>query len=59
MLPTPEQAEATAKLIGWLASPKALNLEIPRAWIGVADGSVRMGQVDGGEQRRPGIYAHH
>ena len=25
----------------------------------VADGRVRMGRVDGGDQRRPGVYAHH
>ena len=59
VLPTPEQAEATSKLIGWLASPKALGLDIPREWIGVDEGRVRMGRVDGGDQRRPGVYAHH
>jgi len=59
VLPTPEQAEATAKLIGWLASPKAVGLDIPRAWLGVVDGRVRMGRIEGGDQRRPGIYAHH
>ena len=59
VLPTPEQAEATAKLIGWLASPKAVGLDIPRAWLGVVDGRVRMGRIKGGDQRRPGIYAHH
>jgi hypothetical protein len=59
VLPTPEQAEATSKLLGWLASPKALGLDIPREWIGVDDGRVRMGRVDGGDQRRPGVYAHH
>ena len=59
VLPTPEQAEATSKLVGWLTSPKALGLGIPREWIGVDAGHVRMGRVHGGEQRRPGVYAHH
>ena len=59
VLPTPAQAEAVACLIGWLASPAAQGLDIPRRWFGVEAGRVRMGRVDGAEQRRPGIYAHH
>jgi len=59
VLPTPEQAEATAKLVGWLTSSRARGLAIPRAWLGVEDGHVHMGRVRGGDQRRPGVYAHH
>ena len=40
VLPTPEQAEATASLIGWLTSPKAGQLKIPRNWLGLRDGKL-------------------
>jgi hypothetical protein len=59
VLPTPEQAEAVALLVGWLTSPKARGLDIPRTWIGVEDERARMGRVHGADQRRPGVYAHH
>lgn len=59
VLPTPEQAEATARMIGWLASPKAIGLHIPRNWIGIQGGRIRMGRVDGADHPTAGIYAHH
>lgn len=59
VLPTPAQAEATALLVEWLTGPSAAGLSIPRSWRGIASGRVRMGRVDGGDQRRPGVYAHH
>jgi hypothetical protein len=59
VLPTPAQAEATAQLVEWLTSPAAEGLSIPRAWIGLAGGRLRMGVVPGADQRRPGVYAHH
>jgi len=60
ILPTPEQAEATSKLIAWLTSPDALGLNIPRSWIGAQrKGHVALGRVKGAEERAPGVYAHH
>jgi hypothetical protein len=59
VLPTPAQAEATAQLVAWLTSPAAEGLSIPRAWLGLSGGRLRMGAVNGADQRRPGVYAHH
>ncbi len=59
VLPTPAQAEATAQLLGWLTSPATEGLTIPRSWIGLSDGQLRLGRVPGADQRRPGVYAHH
>jgi len=59
VVPTPEQAEATAKLVGWLTSRDAEGLSIPRTWIGIDSEHLSMGRVAGADQRRPGIYAHH
>ncbi len=59
VLPTPARAEATAQLVAWLTSPAAEGLSIPRAWMGLSGGRLRMGVVPGADQRRPGVYAHH
>ncbi len=59
VVPTPEQAEATAKLVGWLTSPEAEGLTIPRTWIGLDGAMLALGRVPGADQRRPGVYAHH
>ena len=59
VLPTPEQAEATSRLVGWLTSPAAEGLSIPRTWIGLDGARLAMGRVEGADQRRPGVYAHH
>lgn len=58
VVPTPEQAEATAQLIGWLTSPAA-GLAILRTWLGLSRARLAMGPVTGTDVRRPGIYAHH
>jgi hypothetical protein len=58
VLPTPEQAEATALLVGWLTSPAAEGLSIPRTWRGLEGAHFAMGRVPGGDERRPGIWAH-
>jgi len=39
VLPTPAQAEATAKLASWIASPRADGLHVPRTWCGLDDGA--------------------
>lgn len=57
-LPTPEQAEATAKLVRWLTSSHADGLSIPRTWTGLDAGQLAMGRVPGADRRRPGVYAH-
>jgi len=58
VVPTPPQAEAVAQLTAWISSPAARGLAIPRTWIGAGGGQMTMGRVAGGDQRRPGIYAH-
>jgi len=58
VLPTPEQAEATARLVGWLTS-SAAGLSIPRTWRGLEGTRLAMGRVSDGDQRRPGVWAHH
>ncbi len=59
VVPTFEQVEATSKLIAWLTSDNANELQIPREWIGYTGGTLRMGRVAGADARRPGVYAHH
>jgi len=59
VLPTPEQAEATSRLVAWLTSPNAEGLCIPRCWVGLADGAMAMGRVPRARRSGPGIYAHH
>jgi hypothetical protein len=59
VVPTPEQAEATAQLVAWLTSPNADGLSIPRTWIGLEGTRLAMGRIADGDQRRPGIWAHH
>lgn len=59
VVPTPEQAEATARLVGWLTSPEATGLSIPRTWIGLDGARLAMGRIADGDDRRPGIWAHH
>ena len=59
VVPTPEQAEATARLIRWLTSPAAEGLSIQRNWIGLDGKRLAMGRISDGDQRRPGVWAHH
>jgi len=58
VVPTPQQAEAVAQLIGWTTSPAAAGLAIPRTWIGRSGSTLAMGRVTGADKLRPGIYAH-
>ncbi len=58
VLPTPDQAEATARLVGWLTSPAAEGLSIPGTWIGLTGSRLALGRIPGGDERRPGIWAH-
>ena len=59
VLPTPEQAEATSKLIAWLTTPERSGLRIPRSWIGQRGDRLHLGRVKEAKTRRPGVYAHH
>lgn len=58
VVPTPEQAEATSRLVEWLTSDKAIPLEIPRRWLAVKKTRLAMGRLLTGRLPRPGIYAH-
>jgi hypothetical protein len=58
VVPTPQQAEAVAQLIGWITSPAAAGLAIPRTWIGRSGSTLAMGRVTGADKLKPGIYAH-
>lgn len=58
VLPTPAQAEATAKLADWITSPNAAGLHVPRAWCGLDGARLSMGRIADGDTRRPGIWAH-
>lgn len=59
VVPTPEQAEATSRVVAWLTSPAAEGLCIPRCWVGLAQASLAMGRVPRSRRSTPGIYAHH
>ena len=59
VVPTPEQAEATSRLVAWLTSPEAEGLCIPRCWVGLSKETLAMGRVPRSRRRNPGIYAHH
>ena len=58
VLPTPAQAEATARLTAWITSARLGTLQVPRTWIGASGGSLSMSRVPDGDRARPGIYAH-
>jgi hypothetical protein len=58
VVPTPQQAEAVTRLIGWITSPAAAGLAIPRTWIGRSNSTIALGRVAGAERLNPGIYAH-
>lgn len=58
VVPTPEQAEATAQLVQLLTSGDLNGLAIPRVWRGLAGTKLAMSRTRDGEQRAPGIYAH-
>ncbi|MEE9554144.1 MAG: N-acetylmuramoyl-L-alanine amidase [candidate division Zixibacteria bacterium] len=58
VLPTIDQAEAVACLIGWITSPAARGLSVPGNWIGVTGNRISMSRVTDTDRARPGIYAH-
>ncbi len=58
VVPTPEQAEATAQLVLLLTSGDLEGLSIPRAWRGISGTRFAMSRISDGDHRVPGIYAH-
>jgi hypothetical protein len=56
VLPTPAQAEATATLVAWLASP-ASGLAVPSSWPGLADKALSLTRIPN-RALRPGVWAH-
>lgn len=56
LVPTPEESEAVALLVGWLTSPDS-GLLIPRTWVAMKDKKLGMGRMPQSDQG-PGIYAH-
>lgn len=58
VVPTPEQAEATAQLVRLLTSDDVEELSIPRTWRGLSGTRLAMSRLADGDQRVPGIYAH-
>lgn len=58
VVPTPEQAEATAQLVRLLTSDDVEELSIPRTWRGLSGTRLAMSRLADGDQRVPGVYAH-
>lgn len=58
VVPTPEQAEATAQLVQLLTSGDMDGLSIPKTWRGISGTCLAMSRIRDGDQRVPGIYAH-
>ena len=58
VVPTPEQAEATSRLVDWLTSDAAIPLRIPRHWIGLKKSRMAMGRLLTGHLPKPGVWAH-
>jgi len=58
VVPTPEQAEATAQLVQLLTSGDIKGLSIPRTWRGISGTRLALNRLADGDQRVPGIYAH-
>lgn len=63
VVPTPAQAEATFQLVMFLVQgggePPAPKLQVPLSWPGLVAGRMAFGKVQGADQLKPGIYAHH
>lgn len=57
VVPTPEQSESVALLVGWLSGPDS-GLTIPKIWAGMEDKIMSMARFPVSD-RGPGIYAHH
>jgi peptidoglycan hydrolase-like protein with peptidoglycan-binding domain len=58
VVPTPQQAEAIARLIAWITSSSTQGLSIPRTWAGLSGNTLAMGRGSGADRLKPGIYAH-
>jgi len=58
VVPTKLQLESVAMLIEALTGDAA-PLAIPRAWVGLRNGRLRMGLLGNGRTRQSGIWAHH
>lgn len=58
VVPTPEQAEATSRLVEWLTSDAAIPLRIPRHWVGLKKSRMAMGRLLNGRLPKPGVWAH-
>ncbi len=58
VVPTPEQAEATAQLVRLLTSGVVEGLSIPCTWRGLSGTRLAMSRLADGDQRVPGVYAH-
>jgi hypothetical protein len=58
VLPTPEQAEATAVLVQLLTDGAIDGLSIPRCWRGMSGSTLAMDRVPGGDTRAAGVWAH-
>jgi hypothetical protein len=58
VVPTYDQAEATARIVRLLTSGDVPGVVIPRDWIGHRKDRFAMERVPGATGSRPGIYAH-
>jgi hypothetical protein len=58
VVPTREQAEATAQLVRLLTGSGVEGLRIQRRWRGLLDSHLAMGRVPDGGVCAPGIWAH-
>jgi hypothetical protein len=58
VVPTPEQAEATTRLVRLLTAGDIAGLAIPRTWRGLTGTRLSMNRLADGDVRKPGIYAH-
>ncbi len=59
VLPTPAQAEAVCSLITWTTSAPAPGITVPRTWVGLNEGSMRLWPVPAASKPVPGVLAHH
>lgn len=60
VVPTKEEAEAVANILGWCIKDGCPpELQIPLTFIGLTDGKMTLGRVQGATNLVPGIYAHH
>jgi len=58
VLPTAAQAEAVCSLIRWTTSLSAPGIEVPRTWVGLNKGAMRLGPVAAATKPVAGVLAH-